>query len=122
MNIERFRSHLPAPLSSAVRSGDFIFMSGVVALDSAGKVIDGDIRVQTRAVLETIRRSLCELGLEVSRVVRATVWLADLAELPAFNEEYATFFCDSLPARSCVQATLYGGARVEIEVQALAEC
>jgi 2-iminobutanoate/2-iminopropanoate deaminase len=120
MNIERFPSHLPVPLSAAVRSGGFIFMSGVVALDSRGKVIDGDIRAQTRAVLETIRRSLRELGVEVSCVVRATVWLADLADLAAFNEEYGTFFCDSLPARSCVQATLYDGARVEIEVQAFA--
>jgi len=120
MSIERYPHTLPVPLSSAVRAGGFIFFSGVVALDSRGKVIEGDTRTQTRAVLEHIRLALQRHGLDMSDVVRASVWLADLADSAAFNEEYARFFAGSFPTRSAVQAELYGGARVEIEVQAWA--
>ncbi|WP_061538613.1 RidA family protein [Collimonas fungivorans] len=120
MNIERRPFHLPVPLSAAVSAGGFVFMSGVVALDAQGKIIQGDIREQTRNVLEQIQRTLQLYGLKANDVVRTSVWLADLAESAAFNEEYGEFFHEALPARSCVQAVLYGGARVEIEVQALA--
>jgi reactive intermediate/imine deaminase len=120
MSIERRPFHLPVPLSAAVRAGGFLFMSGVVALDAQGKVIKGDIREQTRNVLEQIEKMLQNYELKASDVVRTTVWLADLSESAAFNEEYGHFFHGVLPARSCVQAALYDGARVEIEVQALA--
>jgi enamine deaminase RidA (YjgF/YER057c/UK114 family) len=95
-------------------------MSGVIALDAHAAVIQGDIRVQTRSVLERVRATLEELELTIDDVVRTNVWLADFGEFAAFNEEYAKFFSSSLPARSAVQAQLYGGARVEIEVQAWA--
>jgi reactive intermediate/imine deaminase len=119
MNIERRPFHLPVPLSAAVRAGGFLFMSGVVALDTQGKVIKGDIREQTRNVLEQIEKVLKEYGLKASDVVRTSIWLADLSDSAAFNEVYGQFFDGALPARSCVQAALYDGARVEIEVQAL---
>ena len=54
------------------------------------------------------------------RWCKATIWLADLADFAAFNAEYARHFGGALPARSCVQAVLYQGAKVEIEVQAFA--
>ncbi|MNP62748.1 Enamine/imine deaminase [compost metagenome] len=119
MNIERRPFHLPVPLSAAVRAGDFLFMSGIVALDAQGKVIKGDIREQTRNVLEQIEMVLNEYGLKASDVVRTSIWLADLSDSAAFNEVYGQFFDGALPARSCVQAALYDAARVEIEVQAL---
>ena len=118
MSIERMAFSLPVPLSAAVRAGGFVFLSGVVALGKEGKVIDGGIREQTRAVLERIAELLSEFGLNSRDVVRSGVWLADLADSTVFNEEYERFFRGALPARSAVQSTLYGGALVEIEVQA----
>ena len=61
---------------------------------------------------------LRECGASMDQVVRATVWLADLADFAEFNAEYAKHFAGALPSRSTVQAALYGGAKVEIEVQA----
>lgn len=120
MTIQRIPHQLSIPLSSVVRAGGFAYLSGVVALDETGKVIDGDIRVQTKAVLATIEKTLQDCGLSTRDVVRTSVWLSDLNDSPAFNELYGKFFEGALPARSAVQARLYGGALVEIEVQAWA--
>jgi 2-iminobutanoate/2-iminopropanoate deaminase len=118
--ITRYPSALPAPFSKAVRAGGFLFLSGVLPMDFQANIIEGDIRVQTRAVLERIALTLRELGVGMADVVRVTVWLSDLADFAAFNAEYSSHFSAGLPARSTVQAVLYKGARVEIEVQAWA--
>ena len=75
--------------------------------------------MQTRVVLERIAATLAECGATMAHVVKATIWLADLDDFAAFNAEYAKHFAGALPARSSVQAVLYKGAKVEIEVQAL---
>jgi reactive intermediate/imine deaminase len=116
--IIRYPTPLLAPLSKAVRAGGFLFVSGVLPMDVQANIIEGDIRAQARAVLERIALTLRERGAGMADVVRATVWLADLADFAAFNEEYSQHFSAGLPARSTVQAVLYKGARVEIEVQA----
>jgi 2-iminobutanoate/2-iminopropanoate deaminase len=116
--ITRYPSALPAPFSKAVRAGGFLFLSGVLAMDTQANIIDGDIGAQTRAVLASIKLTLEELGSSMADVVRATVWLADLNDFAAFNEEYKKHFLTGLPARATVQAALYKGAKVEIEVQA----
>jgi len=116
--IRRYPTPLPVPFSKAVRAGDFLFLSGVLAMDAQARIVDGDIQVQTKVVLERIAATLEECGATMAQVVRATIWLADLANFAAFNAEYAKHFGGGLPARSCVQAVLYQGAKVEIEVQA----
>jgi reactive intermediate/imine deaminase len=118
MTIERFASPLPVPFSKAVRAGGFLFCSGVLPMNAQAGIVDGDVQAQTRAVLERIAAVLAECGARMSDVVRVTVYLADLADFAAFNEEYAKHFAGALPARSTVQAVLYKGAKVEIEVQA----
>jgi reactive intermediate/imine deaminase len=118
VSIERHPTPLPVPFSKAVRAGGFLFVSGVLAMDAQANIIDGGIQAQTRAVLERVALTLGECEARMSDVVRVTVWLADLGEFAAFNEEYARHFAGALPARSTVQAELYKGARVEIEVQA----
>jgi 2-iminobutanoate/2-iminopropanoate deaminase len=117
-SITRYPSPLPAPFSKAVRAGDFLFLSGVLAMDAQANIVEGDVQVQTRFVMERIAATLAELGASMAQVVKATVWLADLEDFAAFNQEYAKHFPEGLPSRSCVQAPLYKGARVEIEVQA----
>ena len=117
--IQRFATPLPVPFSKAVRAGDFLFLSGVLAMDAQANVIEGDVQVQARVVLERIAATLAECGAGMDRVVKATIWLADLDDFAAFNQEYARHWpAGALPARSCVQAPLYKGAKVEIEVQA----
>jgi len=116
--IERHPTHLPVPFSKAVRAGGFLFLSGVLAMDAQGEIVAGGIQAQTAAVLERIAAVLGECGSRMGDVVRATVWLADLDDFAAFNAVYATHFAGALPSRSTVQAQLYKGALIEIEVQA----
>jgi reactive intermediate/imine deaminase len=117
--IQRYPTPLPVPFSKAVRAGDSLFLSGVLAMDANANIIEGDVQVQTRAILERIAASLAECGAGMGQVVKATIWLADLEDFAAFNQEYARHWPEgALPARSCVQAVLYKGAKVEIEVQA----
>jgi len=120
LGIERYPTPLPVPFSKAVRAGDFLFLSGVLAMDAQARIVEGDVQAQTKLILERIAVTLAECGASTSQVVKATVWLADLADFAAFNAEYAKHFAGALPARSCVQAVLYQGAKVEIEVQAFA--
>lgn len=116
--IQRYPTPLPVPFSKAVRAGGFLFLSGVLAMDAHGNIVEGDVTKQTRIILERIAATLAECGARMDQVVRCTIWLADLEDFAAFNQEYAQHFAGALPARSCVQAPLYKGARVEIEVQA----
>lgn len=116
--IQRFATPYPVPFSKAVQVGGFLFVSGVLPMNAQAQIIPGDITAHTRAVLERIAHTLAECGARMEQVVRVTVWLADLADFAAFNQEYAQHFEGALPARSCVQAVLYQGAKVEIEVQA----
>ena len=70
-NIERFPSPLPVPFSKAVRAGGFLFLSGVLAMDAQGRIVEGDVQVQTRAVLERIAQNLKDCGAGMASVVRA---------------------------------------------------
>ncbi len=116
--IVRIPTPMPVPFSKAVKAGGFIFVSGQLAMDANANIIDGDITVQTRVVLERIAATLVEAGASMADVVKTTIWLGNLDDFAAFNEEYGKHFTQGLPARSTVQAVLYRNAAVEIEVQA----
>lgn len=106
------------PYSAALRAGQLLFVSGQVPLDPAtGRMVEGDIGVHTRRVLENVKALLEAAGLSFAQVVRTTVFLADMNDFQAMNEVYATFFTEPYPARSTVQAArLPRDARVEIDV------
>ena len=106
------------PYSAALRSGQLLFVSGQVPLDPAtGRMVEGDIGVHTRRVLDNVGSLLDAAGLSFAHVVRTTVFLADMNDFQAMNEAYATFFREPYPARSTVQAArLPRDARVEIDV------
>ena len=116
----RYASPLPAPLSKAVRAGDFLFLSVQTPRGDDLRPVRGSIAVQTEAVIGAIRASLDAFGLDLSSIVRCTVWLSDLDLMPRFNAVYAARFGAHLPARSTVEAKLVGGVDVEIEVTAYA--
>ncbi len=105
------------PYSQAIKAGNFLFTAGQIPLDPAtGKLVDGDIRVQTRRVLDNLQAVLTAAGTSAASVVKTTCFLLDMADFPAFNEVYAEMFGAGKPARSTVQvAQLPMGARVEVE-------
>lgn len=111
------------PYSQAVAAGDFIFASGQIPVDPATGLIDGtDTVTQAKRCFENIRAVLDEAGSSMDKVVKATVFLADMNDFAAVNAVYADAFagCQILPARSAVQvARLPKDVRVEIEVIAV---
>ena len=106
------------PYSQAIRAGSLLFVSGQIALDPAsGVLVEGDVRVQTHRVFRNLAGILEAAGSSLDRVVRATVYLADMNDFAAMNEVYATYFSSPAPARSTIQAArLPRDARVEIDV------
>lgn len=105
------------PYSQALALGDLVFCSGQIALDPAtGELVSGGIEAQTRRVLENLRAVLEEAGSSLGRVLKTTVFLADLNDFAAMNAVYAEYFGAHRPARSTVQAArLPRGSLVEIE-------
>jgi 2-iminobutanoate/2-iminopropanoate deaminase len=105
------------PYSQAIRISDLIFVAGQTPIDPAvGQLVDGDIGVQTRRVLQNITAILEAAGTSLSKAVKTTVFLTDMANFKAMNEVYAEFFPQHPPARSTVAvAGLPLGAQVEIE-------
>ena len=109
------------PYSQAIRAGDLLFVSGQIPLDPAtGALIDGGIADQTRRVLDNLGAILTAAGTSFDRVVKTTVYLADIAEFAAMNEVYATYFSQPAPARATIQAAaLPRHVRIEIDLIAL---
>jgi 2-iminobutanoate/2-iminopropanoate deaminase len=106
----------PRPFSPAVKANGFIFLSGQVGTDSTGKLVSGGIQAETRQSMNNIRDVLARSGSSMDKVVKCTVFILDMAEWPAMNEVYITFFKGPPPARSAAGASgLALGARVEIE-------
>ncbi len=110
------------PYSQAVVAGGLVFSSGQIPIDPAtGEFVPGGIREQTEQVLRNLSKVLEAAGSGLDRVLKTTVYLADMDDFAAMNEVYGRFFTESQPARSTVQAArLPRGARVEIDVIALA--
>lgn len=109
------------PFSEAVRVDGLLFLAGMIGTDSTGTLVRGGIGPETRQTLENIKGALARNGVAMDRVVKCTVFLADIAEWPAMNEVYRTYFPQSKPARSALGgASLVRNARVEIECIAAA--
>jgi 2-iminobutanoate/2-iminopropanoate deaminase len=116
--------HAPAaigPYSQAIRAGGFVFCSGQIPTDPAtGEFVAGGIAEQTEQVLKNLAAVLEAAGSSLDRIVKTTVFLADMKEFSGMNEVYAKFFKGAPPARATVAAAgLPRDARVEIEAVAL---
>lgn len=110
------------PYSQAVVAGGFVFASGQIPLDPrTGEFVEGGVGEQTAQVLRNLSAVLEAAGSSLGRVVRCTVYLADMDDFAEMNEVYGGFFGEEPPARSTVEAArLPRDARVEIDVIALA--
>lgn len=108
------------PYSQAISIGNLVFTSGQLPLDPITKTIPEEIKEQTRMSLTNVKNILVASGSSMDKVVKATIFLADMKDFPAVNEVYATFFSKPFPARSCFAVKdLPLGAKVEIEVIAM---
>jgi 2-iminobutanoate/2-iminopropanoate deaminase len=111
-----------APYSQAVRAAGLVFCAGQVGLDPAsGALVDGGVEAQARRAMDNLSAVLEAAGSSVDRIVKTTIFVADLGDFAAVNAVYGSFFSADPPARSTVQvAGLPAGALVEIEAIALA--
>ncbi|MCP2014247.1 2-iminobutanoate/2-iminopropanoate deaminase [Deinococcus sp. HSC-46F16] len=105
------------PYSQATTFGNLVITSGQIPLTPDGTLVEGGIEAQTRQVLDNLVAVLEAAGTDLGRVVKTTVFLADMNEFAAMNAVYAEYFQAPYPARSTVQvARLPRDVRVEIEV------
>jgi 2-iminobutanoate/2-iminopropanoate deaminase len=105
------------PLSQAIKVGDWVFASGQLGMDPrTGRLAEGGIKAETRQVCENLKAVLEAGGSSLAKVVKVTIYLADVDELMAMNEVFSQYFPQDPPARTTFQAArLIAGARVEIE-------
>lgn len=114
----------PAPIgpySQAVKVGNFLFCSGQIPLDPAtNQVVAGDVKVQTKQVMENIRAVLKQAGVSFEAIAKTTIFLKSMGDFPHVNEVYGQYFTANPPARSTVEvARLPKDVQVEIEVLAI---
>jgi 2-iminobutanoate/2-iminopropanoate deaminase len=114
----------PAPIgpySQAVIAGNFLFVSGQVAINpKSGDLVLDDIKTETIQVMENIKAILTEAGVDFSAIVKTSIFLKDMQNFAQVNEVYGTYFNDDFPARETVQvAALPKNVNVEITVTAL---
>jgi 2-iminobutanoate/2-iminopropanoate deaminase len=115
-----FPAGLPAPrgpYSPAVIAGGLVFVSGQIPIPPEGTAAPSpdDLPGQARLVLGNLRTLLEEAGSSLSRVIRVTVFLADIADATEFNQVYSEFFPPPCPSRSTVQAGIPGGFLLELD-------
>ncbi|NPA47888.1 MAG: RidA family protein [Thermococci archaeon] len=114
-----FTENAPKPIgpySQAVRAGRFLFISGQIPADREGNLVGGDVRAQTRQVLENLKAILEAAGGSLENVVKVTVYLKDMNDFGAMNEVYSEYFGESKPARAAVEVSrLPKDVRIEME-------
>ena len=103
--------------SQAVRAGDFVYVSGQGPVDAQGQLVPGDIKEQTRLVLNNIRVILEAAGATLQDVVKCGVFLNDIGDFAAMNDVYREVFGPNPPARTTVGATL---PKILVEIDAVA--
>jgi len=113
--------HAIGPYSQAIKASGLIFASGQIPTDPAtGQFVNGGIAEQTEQVLKNLQAVLQAAGSDLNRIVKTTVFLADMNEFAAMNEVYGRFFPAQPPARATIEAArLPRDARVEIDAIAL---
>jgi len=109
------------PYEQAIKIGDFVYTAGQIPIDpQTGNLIAGTIAEQTRQVLENLKAVLEAAGSSLGKVIKATVFLKNMADFTALNEVYGEYLGKAKPARSTVAvADLPRGALVEIDLIAI---
>ncbi len=105
------------PYSQAIQAGQFLFLSGQIALDpKTGTVVSGDVVEQTHRVMKNLKAVLAAAGASLENIVKTTIYLKNLTDFVRVNEVYGTYFEKEPPARATVEVSnLPKGVDVEIE-------
>jgi 2-iminobutanoate/2-iminopropanoate deaminase len=107
------------PYSQAVQYGDFLFVSGQIAFDPAtGELVEGDIEVQTKRVLENVKAIIEAAGFQLENVVKCSCFLSNMEDFVRFNTVYESYFGESAPARETVEVSRLP-KDVQVEVSAI---
>jgi 2-iminobutanoate/2-iminopropanoate deaminase len=94
------------PYSQAIRYGNFLFVSGQIAIDpQTANIIEGDIEAQTEQVLKNIAAIIDAAGMSLQDVVKCTCFLKDMNDFVKFNAVYENYFGEILPARETVEVS-----------------
>ncbi len=111
------------PYSQAIKADNLLFVSGQLPIDpNTGEIVSGTIKDQTARVIENLKAILEEAGLTLDNVVKTTVFIKDMEEFSNINEVYASYFINTKPARSCVEAArLPKDVGIEMEAIAVAK-
>ena len=108
------------PYSQALAAGHLVFVSGQIPMDVQGRMVEGDIVVQTVQVIQNLKAILAAADLNLQDVVKTTVYLTDMANFMEMNRTYGEFFLEHPPARTTIQAAgLPRGVSVEIDAVAV---
>jgi 2-iminobutanoate/2-iminopropanoate deaminase len=124
MSTAIFTEDAPAPIgpySQAIKVGNMLFVSGQIAIDpKSGKLLEGDIKAETKQVLENLKAVVLASGFQLAQVAKCTIFLRSMEEFSAVNEVYGQYFEQSKPARETVAvAGLPMNVRVEISAIAI---
>ncbi len=109
------------PYSQAIQTGGLLFISGQIPIDVSknGEVFKGDIKVQTKIVMENIKALLESQKLSLKNIVKTSIFLTDMKDFASVNEVYGSYFSEVPPARACVAVSeLPKGVNIEIEAVA----
>lgn len=118
--IVRVGADLKVPLSPAVKAGGFIYVSGNLPTDEAGRIVAGDIKVQTRRALDNLSKVLAAADSGMQNVASVSVYLKNVADFAGMNEVYQTYWSKDAPARTTVIANLVAPeALIEVSVVAI---
>ncbi|SDK57236.1 RidA family protein [Natronincola ferrireducens] len=111
------------PYSQAAKVNGFLFVSGQIPMNpETMEIVEGDIKQQTKQVLENLKAILEEAGATFNHVVKTTVFIKDMNDFTDINEVYSTYFTENKPARACVEvARLPKDVGVEIEAIVVVE-
>ena len=108
------------PYSPGIKIGNLFFISGQVPVNPAtSELVEGDIKEQTRQVMENMKNIIEAAGGSVDDIVKVNAFLKDMSDFKAFNEVYKSYFNEPYPARSCVECANPVGALVEVEFTAV---
>ncbi len=109
------------PMSQGVKIGNFVYVSGQIALDPAGKIVgEDDMRAQSRRVYENIEAILKQAGASMRNIIKVTAYLTDMSRYHEYNEIRAQVFTDHKPASTTVEVSALAFEGLLVEVEAVA--
>ncbi len=108
------------PYSQGIETDNFVFLSGQIGINAEGEVVEGGTLKEFEQIMENIKAILKEVGLDLSSIVKTTIFLKNISDFNQVNESYKKYFTNPYPARSTVEvASLPKNLNIEVEIIAI---